>query len=98
MSPAAAMIGASDTPNERLHCSGLPFGTHELTLTVSGSQSSLSSGPAIEVNGFNIGLTRDQRPLYAGGLLLLAGALILGWQGLRGPAVPRRPTTACAAG
>ncbi|HLQ36121.1 MAG TPA: cellulase family glycosylhydrolase, partial [Chloroflexota bacterium] len=58
--------------------SGLPYGTHELTLTVSGLANPRSSGPAVEVDGFAVGLTRDQRPYYAGGLLALVGAVVLG--------------------
>jgi O-antigen ligase len=63
--------------------SGLPSGMHELTATVSGLANPASSGPAVEIDGFSVGLSRDQRPYYAGGLLTVAGALVLGWRGLR---------------
>ncbi len=57
--------------------SGLPFGPHELTVTVSGLAGPRSGGPAVEVDGFVVGLTRDQRPYYAGGLLVGVGVLVL---------------------
>ncbi|HEX6512085.1 MAG TPA: O-antigen ligase family protein, partial [Chloroflexota bacterium] len=71
--------------------SGLPCATHELTVTVSGQASPRSSGPAVEVDGFAAGLTRDQRPYYAGGLLMAVGALTLGWLSLSRPRVAPFP-------
>ena len=69
--------------------SGLPDAPHELTVTVSGLANPASTGPAIEIDGFATGLTRDQRPYYAGAVLLAIALLLL----LRLPA----PTSAPAA-
>ncbi len=60
--------------------SGLPLGSHVLTVTVSGLQNSRSSGAGVEVDGFSVGLTRDQRPVFFGGGLAALGALVLGWK------------------
>ncbi|MBV8084152.1 MAG: O-antigen ligase family protein [Chloroflexi bacterium] len=57
--------------------SGLPYGVHTLTLTVSGLANPASRGPAVEVDGFQVGLTRDQRPVYAGAVLIGLGLLTL---------------------
>src|SRR5206468_2461851 len=65
--PSAALIPVA---------SGLPQRSHELTLVVSGRANSMASGPAVEINGFAVGLTRDQRPYYAGGLLIAIGVLL----------------------
>ncbi|MFI5266889.1 MAG: O-antigen ligase family protein [Chloroflexota bacterium] len=60
--------------------SGLPSGPHDLTVTVSGLANPASAGPAIEIDGFASGVTRDQRPYYAGGLLLAIGLLAAAWR------------------
>ena len=57
--------------------SGLPYGVHTLTLTVSGLANPASRGPAVEVDGFQVGLTKDQRPVYAGAVLIGLGLLTL---------------------
>src|SRR5581483_5734699 len=72
-SPAASRVAVA---------AGLPFGRHQLTLTVSGRQSPLSSGPAVQIEGFGVGLTKDQRTAYAGGILLGLGLVLLGWKTL----------------
>jgi polysaccharide biosynthesis protein PslG len=69
--------------------SGLPDGPHELTITVSGLAGSRSTGPAVEIDGFTVGLTRDQRPYYAGALLAALGSLVLAWNALAG-VLPRK--------
>ncbi|HVA26007.1 MAG TPA: O-antigen ligase family protein [Chloroflexota bacterium] len=72
--------------------SGLPAGPHELTLTVSGLHDPSSTGPAVEVDGFATGLTRDQRPYYAGALLFVLGIFLLAKR-----LTPSRPTPSPAA-
>ncbi|HLG73350.1 MAG TPA: O-antigen ligase family protein [Chloroflexota bacterium] len=64
--------------------SGLPYGNHVLTLTVSGLANPSATGPAVEIDGCDVGLTRDQRPYYAAGILLAAGLLTLFWKAIAG--------------
>ncbi len=79
---AVDLFAAAAAPALIPVASGLPDGSHELTLTVSGLANPASAGPAVEIDGFAVGLTRGQRPYYAGGLLLALGALVVAWQAL----------------
>ncbi|MHB8618933.1 MAG: glycoside hydrolase 5 family protein, partial [Chloroflexota bacterium] len=73
-SPAVATISES-TPI----ASGLPYGRHVLTVTVSGRKNARSAGAGVQVDGYQVVLTRDPRPAYAGGGALGVGLLVLLW-------------------
>ncbi|MGH2365335.1 MAG: O-antigen ligase family protein [Chloroflexota bacterium] len=75
---ALSLYAPATTPASIALASGLPLGTHQLTITVSG-RSGAGAGTAVEIHSVAVGLSADERPLYFGGGLLALGLLLLAW-------------------